>query len=258
MNQKDTQKIAAMTEGGKVLASVLREVLDFSVPGVTLLEIEALAQKRIKEAGMKPSFSTVADYKWATCLCVNDVIVHGIPTGYKLKEGDLLTIDIGLINKTYHSDTAWTKVICDSNSSYEIPSDVVTFLAAGQTALQKAVAKVTNGVRVGLISKTIQEIVEGAGYGIAKSLVGHGIGTTLHEPPQIPGFLKGSIDKTPRLTAGMTVAIEVIYTKGSPTLCYLDDGWSIATKDHSLSAVFEMSVAVCDGAPLILTPLPLR
>ena len=257
MNMKSSvDKIRAMEEGGIVLSSILKELLDISVPGISLLEIEALAQKRIKEAGMTPSFSTVADYKWETCLCVNEVIVHGIPSKYQVKEGDILTIDIGLINKTYHSDTAWTKVIRSPTSTYRIPKDVETFLAVGQLALKKSLHEATSGNRVGSISKVIQDVVEGSGYGIAKTLVGHGIGTTLHEPPQIPGFLKGSVEKTPLLTSGMTIAIEVIYAMGSPTLCYLDDGWSIATKDHSLTAVFEASVAVTDGEPFILTPVP--
>lgn len=258
MNNKNiANKIAAMQEGGTVLGATLQELLDLAAPGVTLLELEALAQKRIKEAGMKPSFSTVADYKWATCLCVNDVIVHGIPTTYILKEGDLLTIDIGLINKSYHTDTAWTKVIRAPGSRYQTPNDVQAFLDVGQEALVKSIAVARDGNRVGHISKTTQDIVEGAGYGIAKSLVGHGVGKTLHEPPQIPGYLKGPIGKTPPLTEGMTIAIEIIYTMGSPTMRYHEDGWSIATKDHSLSAVFEQTIAVTTSAPLIITPAPI-
>lgn len=250
-----TEKIQAMKEGGLVLARILQELLDMTKPGATLLSIEEHAQKRIGEAGMKPSFSTVADYQWATCLCVNDVIVHGVPTTYALKEGDLLTIDIGLINKTYHSDTAWTKIVGREQDSGK-REQIEKFLHVGQEALKKAVRQATVGNRVGHISKTIQEIVEGAGYGIAKSLVGHGIGTTLHEPPQIPGFLKGPIEKTAFLTPGMTIAVEVIYSMGSPILTYLDDGWSIATRDHSLTAVFEQSLAITEKGPFVLTKTP--
>ncbi len=249
-------KIAAMREGGAVLGAILQELLDYSQPGITLLEVEALAQKRIKEAGMKPSFSTVGDYKWATCLCVNDVIVHGIPTSYTLSEGDLFTIDVGLINKGYHTDTAWTKIIRSSGSEYRVSREIQKFLEVGQEALKKAINQATSGNRVGHISHAIQETVEGSGYGIAKSLVGHGVGKVLHEPPQIPGFLKGKIEKTPPLTAGMTIAIEVIYTLGSPIMSYDDDGWSIRTRDHSLSAVFEQTLAVSDSEPVIITPAP--
>jgi methionyl aminopeptidase len=257
MTQQQTDhKIEAMREGGKVLSETLKELLEFAKPGVTLLAIEALAQKRIKEAGMKPSFSTVADYKWATCLCVNDVIVHGIPTSYELKDGDILTIDVGLINKKYHTDTAWTKVVGSIQNATE-NEQIATFLEVGKEALEKAIIQAKAGNRVGHISRTIQEIVEGSGYGIAKSLVGHGVGTTLHEPPQIPGFLKGNIEKTPLLERGMTIAIEVIYTMGNPTMYYHEDGWSIATRDHSPAAVFEQTLAVTDGMPDILTPAPI-
>lgn len=254
MNNYDTKKIEAMIEGGKALGTVLQELMDVSKPGITLLDIENLAQKRIKEAGMKPSFSTVADYKWATCLCVNDVIVHGIPTAYELVEDDVLTVDIGLINKTFHLDTAWTKVM--HKGKEETDPDVQKYLQNGITALEKAIEQAKPGNRVGHISKTIQTIVEGAGYGIVKPLVGHGIGTTLHEAPQIPGYLRGSLERTPLLTPGMTIAIEIIYTMGKPAVEYLEDGWSIATEDGSLSAVFEQSVAITEKGPVILTPKP--
>lgn len=254
MTKTDQEKLAAMAEGGRVLSATLSELLALAAPGVSLLEIEALAQKRIREAGMQPSFSTVADYKWATCLCVNDVIVHGIPTGYVLREGDLLTIDIGLINRQYHTDTAWTKVV--HGPSFTEDPGVLSFLDAGKTALRQAIKQVAPGRRVGHISKVIQDNIEGRGYGIAKQLVGHGVGKTLHEPPQIPGYLKGSIEKTPLLTEGMTIAVEVIYTMGSPVMSYDPDGWSIRTKDHSLSAVFEQTLAVAANGPRILTPEP--
>lgn len=242
-----------MKEGGAVLGALRDELMEAARPGVTLADLEMLAQARIREAGMKPSFSTVANYQWATCLCVNDVIVHGIPTNYALKEGDLFTADVGLIHGGYHSDTAWSKIICADPETYQEPEAVRTFLDIGQLALVEAIAVAKVGNRVGHISQTIQRIVEGAGYGIAKSLVGHGIGRELHEPPQIPGFLKGPVEKTQPLVEGMTVAIEVIYTMGKPTLAYHEDGWSIMTKDHSLSAVFERSVAILADGPLVLT-----
>ncbi len=254
MNTAEANKIEAMKEGGKVLGAILQELLDKTVPGTTLLEIEALTQLRIKEAGMKPSFSTVADYKWATCLCVNDVIVHGIPTAYVLKEGDLITIDVGLIHKQYHTDTAWSKIVKAKSSTYKTPEGVQKFLDTGEYALKQAIEQAKAGNRVGHISKTIQDIIEGAGYGIVKPLVGHGVGKTLHEEPQIPGFLRGSVEKTPCLKDGMTIAIEVIYSMGNPTVYYHEDGWSIATRDHSLSAVFEQTIAINGETPIIITP----
>ena len=254
MTGQDKKKIDIMIEGGKVLGKILQELMDFSEPGVLLNDIEALAQKRIKEAGMKPSFSTVANYKWATCLCVNEVIVHGIPNAYELREDDVLTVDIGLINSTYHLDTAWSKVM--HKGSGKTDPDVQKFLDTGKLALEQAIREVKPGNRVGHISQTIQKIVEGSGYGIVKPLVGHGIGTTLHEPPQIPGYLRGNVEKTPLLVPGMTIAVEVIYSMGKPAVTYLEDGWSIATQDGSLSAVFEQSLAITDEGCIVLTPKP--
>lgn len=241
-----------MTEGGAKMGAVLQELLKFSQPGVTLLQVENLAMKRIKEMGGKPSFTTVEDYKWATCLCVNDVIVHGIPNERILKDGDVFTIDVGMIYKGYHTDTAWSKIIGIGKDA-----KAEKFLEVGKDALHKAIAVAKPGNRIGHISKTIQQIVEGSGYGIVKSLVGHGVGEELHMPPQIPGYLRGNIEATLPLIKGMTIAIEIIYTMGNPAVYYAnDDGWSIATRDHSISAVFEQTILVTDGAPIALTPAP--
>jgi methionyl aminopeptidase len=252
MNKSVQKKVEAMTEGGHKMGIVLAELLDVAVPGVSLLDIEALAQKRIEEAGGSPSFPSVEGYKWATCLCVNDVIVHGIPTEYVLKEGDLLTIDIGMIYKGYHTDTGWTKIVAADPAKVD-PKNAA-FLKIGEDTLWAAIDQARVGNRIGHISQAIQGPIEGAGFGIVKTLVGHGVGRELHEPPQIPGYLRGSVQNTLPLTEGMTIAVEVIYTMGKPAICYPnDDGWSIATKDGSLSAVFEHTVAVTASGPNVLT-----
>ncbi len=246
------EKIHAMTEGGQKMGAILRELMDVSKSGVNLLQIEALAQKRIKEAGGVPSFPTVEDYRWATCLCVNEVIVHGIPVDRVLKEGDLFTVDIGMIYKGYHTDTGWTKIVSDHPESAD--PKLINFLHVGEDALWKAIDQARVGNRIGHISKTIGDIVQGAGFGIVKSLVGHGVGRELHEPPQIPGFLRGSVEHTLPLVAGMTIAVEVIYTMGKPEVYYPnDDGWSIATRDGSMTAVFEHTVEVTADRPNVLT-----
>lgn len=242
------KKIDAMTEGGRKLGNILKELLEAAQTGVNLLDIEALAQKRIEEAGGTPSFPTVAGYRWATCLCLNDVIVHGIPTKRVLADGDVFTIDIGMIYGGYHTDTGWTKVVGRSTKEKD------NFLRVGEEALWKAIDQARVGNRIGHISQTIQKIVEGAGFGIVKSLVGHGISRELHEPPQIPGFLRGKVENTLPLVAGMTIAIEIIYTMGEPTVYYsTDDGWSIATRDGSLTAVFEHTIAILPDGPIVLT-----
>lgn len=237
-----------MREGGVKLGAILQKLLEKAQPGVTLMDIETLADGLIRQAGGEASFKTVKGYKWATCLCVNDVVVHGIPNDYTLKDGDLLTIDVGMLYKGFHTDTAWTKSIGSQNE------EIRKFLKIGEEALWKAIDQARAGNRVGHISQTIQRIIEGAGFGIVKTLVGHGVGGELHEEPQIPGFLKNPIETTPELVPGMTLAVEVIYAMGSGAVVYSnDDGWSIGTRDGSLSAVFEHSLAITDGEPLVLT-----
>lgn len=246
------KKLAAMREGGQKLARILEDLLTRADAGVTLLSLEERAQKLIEDTGGSPSFQTVKGYKWATCLCVNEVVVHGIPSEYLLKDGDLLTIDIGLLYKGFHTDTAWTKVIRHQTS--DIRRQTEKFLKIGEEALYKAIAQARLGNRVGHISKVIQEAIEGAGYSIVKSLVGHGVGRRLHEVPQIPGFLTGDIDNTLPLVPGMTIAIEVIYAQGDGRVVYdNDDGWSIATADRSLSAVFEHTLVITAKEPVVLT-----
>ncbi len=252
MTPKTTVELRAMKEGGSKLASVLQALLTASKPGVSLVTLESRAIELIKKTGGTPSFQTVQGYQWATCLCVNEVVVHGIPSSYKLREADVLTVDVGLLYKGLHTDTAWTKIV----ESAHTPADPQKerFLRVGQEALWKGIDQAQPGNRVGDISKTIQMIIEGAGYSIVRSLVGHGVGKELHEDPQIPGFLKGSSENTPLLVPGETVAIEVIYAMGRGDVVYEnDDGWSIATRDRSLSAVFEHTIEITEGKPIVLT-----
>lgn len=254
IDSKIPQEIAIMQEGGTKLGVILQKLLEYAQPGVSLLSIDTMADEFIREAGGEASFKTVPGYRWATCLCVNEVVVHGIPTERVLGQGDVLTIDIGILYQGFHTDTAWTKIIANRESRIANREEKTKFLHAGQLALERAINQAKIGNRVGHISQTIQQIVEGAGYGVVRTLVGHGVGRTLHEEPQIPGILKTSIEQTPELTEGMTIAIEIIYAAGSPVVVYdNDDGWSIASKDRSLTAVFEHTVAVTQKGPIILT-----
>ena len=250
---KTPSEIQSMRVGGAKIGAILQELLVRAEPGVSLLDIEAIADQLIQESGGQASFRTVKGYKWATCLCVNDVVVHGIPTNYLLKDGDVLTIDVGLLYQGFHTDTAWTKVVKSQKSKVE--SDVQQFLQIGEQAMWAGIAQARTGNRVGHISLAVQKIMEGAGYGIVKTLVGHGVGRQLHEAPQIPGFLKAPIESTPPLISGMTVAVEVIYARGSGAVVYInDDGWSIGTRDGSLAGVFEHTIVVSQsGAPIVLT-----
>ena len=247
-------KIAAMTEGGRKLGRILQQLLHAAQPGVRLNAIETMATDLIGKAGGTPSFQTVKGYSWATCLCINDAIVHGVPTDRKLTEGDIFTIDVGMVYKGFHTDTAWTKIIQNSQLTMNNVGEKERFLNAGKEALKIAIEQAKAGNHVGHISQAIQTVIEGAGYGIVKTLVGHGVGRSLHEEPQIPGFVKGDISRTPLLVAGMTLAIEVIYARGNGAVSYeSSDGWTIKTRDGSDAAVFEHTIAIGSVGPIILT-----
>jgi methionyl aminopeptidase len=200
---KTPQEIAVMREGGKKLGTILEDLLAYSIPGTVCTDIENHANELIEKAGATASFKTVPGYKWATCLNVNEVVVHGIPTSYALRGGDILTIDIGLLYKGFHTDTAGTKIIGP-------PKKNEKFLHTGRKALERAIDAARVGNRIGHISRVVQETIEGAGYSIVKSLVGHGIGRELHEEPQIPNYVRGTIENTLPLQEGMTIAIEPI------------------------------------------------
>jgi methionyl aminopeptidase len=241
-----------MRKGGEKLGSILQRLFTESIIGTPLLSVEQHAWEMIREAGGSPSFMTVEGYKWATCLCVNDEVVHGVPSKYILKDGDIFTIDIGMIYGGFHVDTAWTKII--GNPKGKNGDNKQNFLQSGQTALTHAIDQARIGKRIGHISQAIENSIEGAGYSIVKSLVGHGVGRQLHEEPQIPGFLSSSIDSTPKLSEGMTIAIEVIYAQKNGAVNYDNaDGWTISTKDGSIAAVFEHTVAITEKGPFILT-----
>lgn len=247
---KNNEEISIMREGGKKLWKILQALLEESVVGVSLKTIEDHAKQYINDVGGTPSFMTVGGYQWATCLCVNDQVVHGIPSAYTLREGDVFTIDIGMIYKGLHTDTAWTKII-SRQTGYE---EKEKFLNVGQETLKKAIKAAKAGNRIGHISQAIEDGVTGAGYSIIPSLTGHGVGKKLHEEPMIPGYLDKPLERTPLLTSGMTLAVEIIYAFGKGAIVYsTDDGWTLASKDRSLTAVFERTIAIGDTESSVLT-----
>lgn len=255
INLKSPPEIEIMRVGGRKLGQILGELLFQAKPGIALTTIEQSASQLIQQAGGDASFKTVGGYSWTTCLCVNEAVVHGIPSDYVLKPSDILTIDIGMLYKGLHTDTAWTKIVREmSEIRGQKEAEIELFLKTGEEALWRAIDQAQVGNRVGHISQAIQTAIEGAGYNVIKSLVGHGIGKLLHEKPQIPGHVRGSImDSTP-LAVGMTLAIEVIYSLGSGAIVYAnDDGWTLATRDQSLSAVFEHTIAITAEGPVVLT-----
>jgi len=252
---KTPGEIKIMREGGKILSSVLFELLKNIKPGVSEIEIDNLAEKLILKNGAKPGFKEVKGYNNSICVSTNNVVVHGVPTNYKFKAGDVVGIDCGVFYKGFHTDAAHTVRVQNSKFKTQNSRDEIDeFLETGKRALNEAIKMAKAGNRVGHISKTIQNIVEGEGYSIVRSLVGHGVGRTLHEEPEVPGFLEVDIKKTPVFRESTTIAIEVIYNMGKSNVKYLnEDGWTIATVDGSISGLFERTIAITKEEPLILT-----
>lgn len=247
---KTPGELEIMAEGGKILTRVFKEILKIPKVGATPKNIEEETVRLIKSENAQASFKMVEGYKWATCIAVNDVVVHGIPNKTPFNDGDIVGIDLGVFYKGFHTDASWTVIVgkADEKST--------KFLEAGKKALSRAVSEVKIGNAVGDISKAIEEEVRKGGFSPVKALVGHGVGRELHEDPQIPGFLRGKIENTPKLKEGMVLAIEVIYNMGvSPVVYKNDDGWTISTSDGLPSGLFEETVAVTRTGPWVLTDL---
>jgi methionyl aminopeptidase len=255
---KSPDEIEKMRKGGRILGEVLSEVVKAVKPGVTELELDGLAERLIREKGGEPGFMKVPGYKHTICACTNDVVVHGIPREYALKENDVICIDCGVYYGGFHTDMAETvRVTNNKQQATSNNEEVDKFLMVGKRALNEAIAQAVVGNRIGHISRTIEQIVEKEhGYGVLRSLIGHGVGRQLHEDPEVPGILQGPLEKTPLLKEGMTIAIEVIYNMGSPDAVYAGtDDWTIVSEDGSLSSVFERSVLITANGPEILTPM---
>ncbi len=252
MHIKSPKEIQIMRSGGKKLHSIRERLLQEINPGVVPLAIDELTKKLISVAGGSPSFMTVGDYKWATCISTNDGVVHGVPTDEPFQEGDVVGLDVGLLYQGFHTDTSWTKIV--QSSQLEVDSKTKNFVKTGEKALKKAISQAKFGNRIGHISCAIQDTIESAGFSVVASLVGHGVGKRLHESPQVPGLLTKPLKKTPELEIGMVLAIEVIYCLGKPELVYKnDDHWSLVTADGSLSGLFEQTVQISENGPIILT-----
>jgi methionyl aminopeptidase len=237
-----------MSESGKRLRKVVNALLDFIKPGITTQDIDNKAELLIKKNDGRPSFKFVKGYSWATCLSVNNQVVHTPPCQRVLLNGDILTLDIGLYYKGHHTDYATTIIVGKTNNK-----KINVFLETGKKTLNKAIKCVQKGNYIGKISQTIQTEIEKKSYSIIPELTGHGIGRDLHEDPLVPCFLDGPIEKTYEMKKGLVLAIEVIYSKGKGKIKYeKGNDWSLITVDNSLAACFENTVAITDKGAVIL------
>lgn len=246
---KTEEEITVMAESGKRLKAVVKELLPLIRAGITTLDIDKKAEELIKKQGGDSSFKTVPGYLFSTCLTVNEQIVHTKPCNRVLKDGDVLTLDIGMLYKGWHTDYAITKVVGGESKDEKINK----FLKIGENTLYLAIKEAKIGNRLGAISQVIEREIKGNGYFIIKELTGHGIGKKLHEDPYVFGFVERPIDKTLLIKNGLVIAIEIIYAMGTEEMVYEKDNWSIMTKDRSLSACFEHTIAITEKGPIILT-----
>lgn len=248
INPKNERARQAMQEGGKILSRIKGQLKETVAPGVTPQELETRAEKLIVEAGGKPSFKMVPNYFWATCINVNDGVVHGVPNSSPFREGDLVSVDVGMFYQGFHTDTSFTVPAGKINRQKQ------EFLRVGKRALKEAISKAVVGNRVAHISRSIQRILEREDYAPVRALTGHGIGKKLHEEPQIPCFWQGRLESSEVIPEGATLAIEVIYTLGSPELVISgEDSWTIRTRDGKIAGLFEETVLATVEGPLVLT-----
>ena len=242
---KTENEIVVMTEGGKILASVKNQLKNMVKVGATALDIENMAVKLIREEKAEPSFMKVPNYHWATCVNINQGIVHGIPKKeIVFKSGDVVSIDVGVYYKGFHTDTSVTVAI-------DPDKEIQKFLDCGKMALKKAIKICKNGNYIEDISHIIEETVKAQEYSPIQALTGHGVGKELHEEPMIPCFVTGANDI--EIKNGMTLAIEVMYALGRPDLVIEKDGWTISMRDDKISALYEETVAVTKHGPIVLT-----
>ena len=236
-----------MRRSGRIVRQVLTEVSSLVKPGVNTMDLERAAEKLIRDSGAKPAFKGYYDYPCVLCTSINDEIVHGIPNESRvLKAGDIVSIDVGVVLEGFYGDAAVTVPVGD-----EISPETRKLLDVTRESLQKAIEQMRIGNTVGDVGAAVQELVEANGFSVVRDFVGHGIGTRLHEDPQVPNF--GSRGHGTRLKEGMVLAIEPMVNAGKPGARLLEDKWTAVTEDGSASAHFEHCVAVTKNGPLVLT-----
>jgi methionyl aminopeptidase len=244
---KSPQEIARMEKANRIVAEILEEVKERVRPGVETRELDEIAEEGCRRHKVEPAFKGYRGYPASVCVSVNEEVVHGIPGPRRLKNGDLVSLDFGVRCDGYYGDAAFTLPVG------EVSSQARKLMEATRQSLDAAIAEVKVGARLSNISHAVQTVVEGQGFAVIREFVGHGIGRSLHEDPQIPNF--GPPGRGPVLQAGMTMAIEPMTSSGSWRVRILTDGWTAVTQDGSLAAHFEHTVALTDKGVLVLSRL---
>lgn len=244
---KASWEIDAMRKASRIVVEVLAELKKVVKPGITTLELDHVAETYLAKRGARPAFKGYRGYPFTLCVSVNEVIVHGLPSRRKLQEGDIVGLDLGAAVDGYYGDAAITVPVG------EVSGEAGQLITITEECLRRGIAQVQRGRRLSDISHAVQECAEAHGYSVVQAFVGHGIGRHLHEEPQVPNF--GPPGRGPLLKSGMTLAIEPMVAIGSPDVLILEDRWTTVTKDGSLSAHFEHTVAITENGAEVLTSL---
>jgi methionyl aminopeptidase len=242
---KSPAEVQKMRKSGALLAQVFAELAKNVAPGITTGELDTIARSLIEGGGAKPAFLGYRGFPATLCTSVNDEIVHGIPGPRVLNEGDIVAVDCGLILEGFYADRAYTFPIG------KVPEEVERLLAVTEESLNRAIAQVVAGNRLGAVSSAVQQYVVKQGFSIVENYTGHGIGRSMHELPEVPNF--GNPNTGPKLKPGLVIAIEPMVNIGTHRNYTLDDGWTVVTEDGAMSAHFEHTVAVTENGPLVLT-----
>ena len=243
---KTSRELALMRQAGRISAGALRIAGESIEPGITTAEIDKIAYDYILSQGAKPNFLNYEGFPATACISINDEVIHGIPSKSRvIKEGDIVSLDLGAVFEGYHGDNAATFACGD------ISAEAKRLIDTTRESLYKGIEMAVFGNRVSDISNAIQQYVEARGYSVVRAFIGHGVGASLHEAPEVPNF--GKPGRGPRLVPGMTLAIEPMINMGTHAVKVLNDGWTVKTVDGKLSAHFEHSIAITKDKPLILT-----
>lgn len=247
---KSAREIEAMAEAGRIVGETLALMARTVEPGMSTEQLDDVAEEFIRShPGAMPSFKGLYDFPKSLCISINEEIVHGIPSPKRiLRDGDIVSVDCGVCVDGLHGDSAVTLPVGT------ISAEAQRLLDVTQASLEAGIVQARVGNHVGDIGHAVQQVAEGAGYSVVRELVGHGIGTSFHEEPQIPNF--GKPRRGARLVRGMTIAIEPMINVGGPEIRTLGDKWTVVTADGTLSAHFEHTVVIEDGGPRVLTPRP--
>ena len=245
INIKSEHELTKMRKAGEVVALTQKLLEETICEGITTAELDRIAEEFIRSKGAIPSFKNYNGFKGSICASINDVVIHGIPGNTKLKDGDIIGLDIGALLDGFHGDMARTFGVGN------ISDEAKNLIAAAEGSFYAGIKNAVEGNRISDISAAVQKYAEGKGYSVVREFVGHGVGRNLHEDPEVPNY--GRPGKGPRMYRGITIAVEPMINAGRKEVYMAEDGWTVYTEDGSLSAHFENTIAITKGEPMILT-----